>query len=143
MTETGMPPLRLESILVGGDRAVLRVAGEVDVSTAGHLRERVIQLVDDGTVHLLADLRPVTFLDSTGLGALVGSLKRLRVRDGSLTLVIGADRILRILRVTGLDRVFVLRPSVQEAVTADQHWQAAVTGAGDTVEDWCRRHELT
>src|ERR1700743_3805231 len=110
MTETGMPPLRLESIPVGGDRAVLRAAGEVDVSTAGHLRERVIQLVDDGTVHLLADLRPVTFLDPTAPGARAGRLRRLRRRAGSSTLVIGAARLLRILRLTALGRVFVLRP---------------------------------
>jgi anti-sigma B factor antagonist len=89
-----------------------------------------------------ADLREVTFLDSTGLGVLIGGLKRLRACDGSLTLVTGAERILRIFRVTGLNRVFVVWPSVQDAVTADQDWQAAVTGAGDTVEEWCRRHRL-
>ncbi len=137
-----MRPLQLASIAVDRDRAVLRLAGEFDVYTAPQLRERVVELVDGGTRHVLADLRQVTFLDSTGLGALIGGLKRLRARDGSLTLVIGTDRIRRIFRVTGLDRAFVLRPSVQEAVTADQGWQDAVTGAGDTVEEWCRRHGL-
>ena len=121
---------------------MLRLAGEFDVYTAPQLRERVIELVDGGTRHVMADLREVTFLDSTGLGALIGGLKRLRARDGSLTLVIGTDRIRRIFRVTGLDRAFVLRPSVQEAVAADQDWRAAVTGEGGTVEDWCRRHGL-
>jgi len=137
-----MQPLYLDSIAAGADCAVLRIAGEVDVYTAPHMRERVIHLVDNGALHVIADLREVTFLDSTGLGALVGSLKRLRARDGSLTLVIGADRILRIFRITGLHHVFVLRPSVQEAVTADQHWQAAVTGAGLTIEEWCGKHGL-
>ena len=137
-----MQPLHLESIAAGRGRAVLRLAGEVDVYTAPQLRERVIELVDGGTQHVLADLCEVTFLDSTGLGALIGGLKRLRARDGSLTLVIGTDRIRRIFRVTGLDRAFVLRPSVQEAITGDQDWRDAVTGAGGTVEDWCRRHGL-
>jgi anti-sigma B factor antagonist len=138
-----MQSLHLESIAAGRDRAVLRLAGEFDVYTAPQLRERVIELVDGGTRHVMADLREVTFLDSTGLGALIGGLKRLRARDGSLTLVIGTDRIRRIFRVTGLDRVFVLGPSVQEAVMADQDWQAAVMGEGDdTVEQWCRRHGL-
>ena len=73
---------------------------------------------------------------------MVGSLKRLRAREGSLALVISADRILRIFRITGLHHVFVLRPSVQEAVTTDQHWQAAVTGDGHTTEEWCRKHGL-
>jgi anti-sigma B factor antagonist len=137
-----MRPLQLESIAVGGDRAVLRLAGEFDVYTAPQLRERVIELVDGGTRHVMADLREVTFLDSTGLGALIGGLKRLRACDGSLTLVTGAERILRIFRVTGLNRVFVVRPSVQEAITGDQDWQDAVTGEGGTVEEWCRRHGL-
>jgi anti-sigma B factor antagonist len=137
-----VPPIRLESITAGGDCAVLRVAGEVDVYTAPQLRERMTRLVDDGARHIIADLRGVTFLDSTGLGALVGSLKRLRTREGSLKLVITADRILRVFRITGLHRVFALHPSVQEAVTTDQHWQATVTGAGHTAAEWCRSHGL-
>ena len=138
-----MQPLHLESVAAGRDRVVLRLAGEFDVYTAPQLRERVIELVDGGTRHVLADLREVTFLDSTGLGALIGGLKRLRACDGSLTLVTGAERILRIFRVTGLDRVFVVWPSVQEAVTGDEEWRAAVSGAGGgTVEEWCRRHGL-
>jgi anti-sigma B factor antagonist len=135
-----MQPLGLESSTVSTDRALLRVAGEVDVYTASDLRERVIQLAGHA-VHILADLRPVTYLDSTGLGVLVGSLRRLRVRDGSLTLVSDTDRILRLFRVTGLDRVFVLRPSLQQAVTADPDWRAAVTASGDTIEEWCRRYD--
>ncbi len=135
-------PLHLESIAAGHDRAVLRLAGEVDVYTAPQLRERVIELVDGGTRHVMVDLREVTFLDSTGVGVLIGGLKRLRARDGSLTLVTGTERIRRIFRVTGLDRVFVVRPSVQEAITSDQDWRDAVTAAGDTVEEWCRRHGL-
>ena len=54
----------------------------------------------------------------------------------------GTERIRRIFRVTGLDRVFVVRPSVQEAITSDQDWRDAVTTAGDTVEEGCRRHGL-
>jgi len=141
-TETGLPPIRLESITAGGDCAVLRVAGEVDVCTAPQLREHMIHLVDSGARYIIADLRDVTFLDSTGLGALIGGLKRLRACEGSLQLVITADQILRIFLVTGLDHVFALRPSVQEAVTTDQHWQATVTGEGHTAAQWCRRHGL-
>lgn len=137
-----MREFRLDTVGPTGDCAVLRVTGEVDAYTAPMLRDRIRELADKDAVHLIADLSQVDFLDSTGLGALVGSLKRLRARDGSLTLVIGADRILRIFRITGLHHVFVLRPSVQEAVTADQHWQAAVTGAGLTIEEWCGKHGL-
>jgi len=123
-------PFYLESITVGADCAVLRIGGEVDVYTAPQLRERVIQLLANGERHIIADLREVDFLDSTGLGAPVGSLKRLREQDGSLKLVTAADRILTILRLTGLVRVFTLHSSFPEAIAGDQHWQAALAREG-------------
>ena len=107
-----MQPFHLESITAGADCAVLRIGGEVDVYTAPQLRERVIQLLGHGARHIIADLREVEFLDSTGLGALVGSLKRLREQDGSLKLVTAADKILTIFRLTGLVHVFALHSSL-------------------------------
>jgi len=131
----------LESVSAG-DCAVLRVAGEIDVYTAPELRERFIRLIDDGTRHIIADLRDVDFLDSTGLGALVGSLKRLRLRDGSLDLVTGGGRILQIFQVTGLTRAFALHSSVPDAITADQHWQETIAGQGDDAGHWCQENGL-
>jgi anti-anti-sigma factor len=93
-----MQAFDLESIPAGADCAVLRVAGEVDAYTAPQLRERVIGLLADGEVNIVVDLRKVDFLDSTGLGALVGSLKRTRMQDGSLKLIMGSGRILQIFR---------------------------------------------
>jgi anti-sigma B factor antagonist len=141
--DTGIQPLRVESTVVAGDHAVLRVTGEIDVYTTPVLRERVIHLIDDGTRHIIIDLRGVTFLDSTGLGTLVGSLKRLHGHDGSLRLVISAERILRIFRLTGLFNVFALHPSLLEAITADIPWQAAIATEGLTAKEWCRAHGLT
>jgi len=94
-----MQPLHLETFTAGADCAVLRIAGEVDVYSAPQLRERVIQLLADGIPHIIADLRGVDFLDSTGLGALVGSLKRLREQGGSLKLATGAGRIPQLFRL--------------------------------------------
>ena len=59
--------------------AVLSVQGEVDVYTAPQFREQLIQLVDQGQRSILVDLEGVEFLDSTGLGVLVGGLRRARV----------------------------------------------------------------
>jgi anti-sigma B factor antagonist len=137
-----VPPFHLESITAGADCAVLRASGEIDVYTAPQLREHVIKLLADGARHITADLREVDFLDSTGLGALVGSLKRLREQDGSLTLVTAADKILTIFRLTGLDRVFALYLSVPEAIAGDRHWQAALAREGRTTAEWCRDHGL-
>jgi anti-sigma B factor antagonist len=140
--ETGMEPFCQESIAAGRDCAVLRITGEVDVYTAPQLREQVIQLVSKGVRHIIADLRGVDFLDSTGLGALVGSLKRLRIHDGSFKLAASSGRTLHILQITGLTRVFALHPSVLDAMITDEHWHAAVTTEGHDTEEWCRRHGL-
>lgn len=99
-------------------RTVLEVAGEIDVYTAPQLRERLIALVDDGVRKVIVDLSRVEFLDSTGLGVLVGGLKRLRSVGGDLVLVCSHERLLKIFRITGLDRVFTLHDSVDEAVSA-------------------------
>ena len=135
-----MQPFRQESITVGSDCAVLQITGEVDVYTAPQLREQVIQLLSSGVRHIIADLRDVDFLDSTGLGVLVGSLKRLRGHDGSFKVVASGGRILRIFQITGLIRAFALHSSVLDAMTTDKHWQAAVAGEGHDTEEWCRKH---
>ena len=137
-----MQPFQLESITAGVDCAVLRVGGEVDVYTAPRLRERAVKLLGDGVRHVVVDLREVDFLDSTGLGALVGILKRLREQDGSLKLVAGPERIMQVFRLTGLVRVFALHASVPEAIAGDQHWQAALAREDRTAAGWCHDHGL-
>ena len=137
-----MQPFRQESTAVGSDCAVLQITGEVDVYTAPQLREQVVQLVNSGVRHIIADLRDVDFLDSTGLGALVGSLKRLRTHDGSFKVVTSGGRTLRIFQITGLTRAFALYPSVLDAMTTDEQWQATIAREGHDTEDWCRKHGL-
>ena len=137
-----MHPFYLECIFAGDDCAVLRIEGDIDAYAAPQISERVIDLAGNGTVHIIADLRGAGFLDSAGLGALVGSRKELGARGGSLTLVAGPGRILQAFRITGLSDAFALHSCVPDAITADQHWQAAVSGEGDSTGEWCRRHRL-
>lgn len=137
-----MQPFHLESITAGGDCAVLRIEGEIDAYAAPHLREQVIGLAGNGTVHLIADMRGAGFLDSAGVAALVGGLKGLRTRGGSLALVASTGRIRQILRITGLSDALALYSRVPDAITADQHWQAAVSAEGGSTEEWCRTHAL-
>jgi anti-sigma B factor antagonist len=106
--------LSLSTRTVAG-HMVLEVGGEIDVYTAPQLRERLVSMVDGGARHVVVDLGRVEFLDSTGLGVLVGALKRLRGVGGELSLVCNQERLLKIFRITGLDRVFTLYPTVEGA----------------------------
>ena len=97
---------------------VIAVSGEIDVYTAPKLREKLISLADAGSFQLIVDMEGVEFLDSTGLGVLVGGLKRVRAQDGWIDLVCTQSRILRIFKITGLNKVFSIYTSVPEAVAA-------------------------
>ncbi len=114
------------------DRTVLQVTGEIDVYTAPKLRQRLVELVDEGVRRLVVDLRRVEFLDSTGLGVLVGGLKRVRPLGGTFVLVCAHERILKIFRITGLDRIFTIVDTVEEAVRIDD---AADADGGSAADD--------
>lgn len=135
-------PLSLETITVGSDCALIRVAGEIDVYSAPQLREAILALIGTGVSHVIADLRGVEFLDSTGLGAIVGGHKRLRTNDGSLVLAASPDRIVRLFRITGLDRAFSLYPSVPEAIASEDSWQAAIASEDTDPDEWCHKNNL-
>ena len=109
--------LTLATREVGGT-TVVAVGGEIDVYTAPKLRDKITELVGAGVYHLVVDLEAVEFLDSTGLGVLVGGLKKVRAHDGSLRLVCTQDRLLKIFRITGLAKVFDIHQSADAAVAA-------------------------
>src|SRR6202142_3139881 len=96
------------------------VGGEIEVYPAPKLREKLINLVESGSYHLIIDMEAVEFLDSTGLGVLVGGLKRVRAHEGWIDLVCTQGRILRIFRITGLSRVFNIYDSVVDAIAAHE-----------------------
>ena len=97
---------------------VIDVQGEIDMYTAPRLRELLIDLVSQGSYQLVVNLDKVGFLDSTGLGVLVGGLRRVRAHDGSLDLVCTQQRILKILKITGLTEVFGIYETVDQAIAA-------------------------
>ena len=99
-----------------GDATVVAVGGEIDVYTAPRLRDKITELVGDGVYHLIIDMEGVEFLDSTGLGVLVGGLKKVRAHDGSLQLICTQERLLKIFRITGLTKVFDIHPDVASAI---------------------------
>jgi len=88
-----------------GDRAVLSVRGELDLYTAPALRDRVAAAAGEGVRRLVIDLSDVPFMDSSGLGVIVGCLKRIRESGGDLALVTTpGSPPSKLLSLTGLDR---------------------------------------
>ena len=102
---------------------VIDVQGEIDMYTAPQLRELLIDLVSRGSYQLVVNLDKVGFLDSTGLGVLVGGLRRVRAHDGSLDLVCTQQPILKILKITGLTEVFGIYETADQAITATKSRQ--------------------
>jgi anti-sigma B factor antagonist len=101
-----------------GDWTVIDVEGEVDVFTAPKLREAIIGLLGDGKERLIVNLENVAFMDSTGLGVLVGGLKRVKERNGDLAIAGAQGTVLRVLNVTGLNAVFPMKESVEAAASS-------------------------
>ena len=97
-------------------RTIVSVGGEIDVYTAPKLRDKITELVGEGHHQLVIDMENVDFLDSTGLGVLVGGLKKLRAHDGSMQLICTQERLLKIFRITGLAKVFAIHSSQSEAL---------------------------
>jgi anti-sigma B factor antagonist len=111
--------LRLQTqVREDGPYPVLKVDGEIDVFTAPLFKQAVVNLVAAGHRHLFLDLRGVSFMDSSGFGALLGATKRLRPEGGSLSLI-GCNRtIQRMLHLTRLDTILSMYESEEEAMAA-------------------------
>lgn len=100
-----------------GEWAILDVEGEVDIYTAPSLRDQVSGLVDEDRNRIVVNLLGVGFMDSSGLGALVAALKRVKERDGDLRVVCDEGPVRRVLSITGLQQVFSVFPTVEAATS--------------------------
>ncbi len=97
---------------------VIELGGEIDLYTAPEFKERMVELIDAGKKQIVVDLSGATFIDSTTLGVLVGGVKRLRPSGGALALVCTDQNITKIFEITGLDRVFPIHATRDEAIGA-------------------------
>lgn len=96
---------------------LIELEGEVDVYTAPQLKQQLLSLLEAGNSQMVVDLTKVEYLDSTALGILIGGLKRVRERDGNLSLICHSPRIRRVFEITGLDKIFDIYGSESEAKT--------------------------
>ncbi len=101
---------------IDAETHVIELGGEVDLYTAPEFKERLVQVIEDGKKQLVVDLSKATFIDSTTLGVLVGGVKRLRPSGGSLALVCTDQNITKIFEITGLDRVFPIHGTREDAL---------------------------
>jgi anti-sigma B factor antagonist len=96
-------------------RAVVEVDGELDLFSAPVLRDELIRLSGDGQHHLVVELSGLKFMDSSGLGVLIGGAKRATAGGGALCVAGASERVVKVLRVTGLMRVMPAFATLQEA----------------------------
>ena len=106
----------IEDRPVDGPAHVVAVTGEVDLFTAPEFKQRVMAPIAAGVERVVVDLTGTTFIDSSSLGVLIGAHRRLKTRGGELIVACDNEAIVKTFRITGLDGVFTLVPSVEAAL---------------------------
>ncbi|MGB8267824.1 MAG: STAS domain-containing protein [Candidatus Velthaea sp.] len=95
---------------------VFELTGSLDIATAPTVRAALLEASERGDHRLVVDLTKVEFLDSTGLGALIGGQRRAKEFHGDVRIVAKEGQILRLLRITGLLKVFLVYPTLDAAL---------------------------
>ena len=100
------------------DAYVVELSGEIDVYTSPKVKDAISELIDQGHYNLIINLEKVRYIDSTGLGVLIGGLKRVREHGGSVSLVCTNPQIKKIFDITGLVKIFGIFESENDAKKA-------------------------
>ncbi|GAB2854301.1 anti-sigma factor antagonist BldG [Actinoallomurus bryophytorum] len=119
--------LSVESTVTDDGIAVLTISGPMDVETTPPLRDQLVRLVDEGRHRLVLDLSGVDFIDSIGLGVIVGMVHRLRPHDGSLAMAAPSPQARNVLQITQLVRVVAVCDTVEAAISAVRDGSAVVS----------------
>jgi anti-sigma B factor antagonist len=112
-----MADLLIETRTVNGT-PILDLTGEVDSYNAPKLRDQMTQLIEEGKADLVINMTGVEYIDSTGLGTLVGGLKRASEHGGGIRIICPNEQIYKVFNITGLVRVFSIHDSEQSALSA-------------------------
>ena len=94
---------------------ILRPRGDLDVYTVGSLRDALGKLVEERSARVVVDLDGVPFMDSSGLGALMGGVRRLRETGGDLAIACTREQHLKLFTITGFGEGVSIAPTAEEA----------------------------
>jgi anti-sigma B factor antagonist len=108
--------LRIADFALDATSHLIEVAGQIDLYSAPQFEQRTHEVIEQGKSRIVVDLSAIGFMDSTGLGILAGALKRLRGADGRLGIVVADYDVERMLDSTGLDGMFAIYRSRDEAL---------------------------
>ena len=100
------------------DVLVLHLEGELDTYNCGQLRSALVEHVEAGENRIVIDMTAVEYIDSTGLGSLVGGLKRVSEHGGTMRIVCNNPQILKVFEITSLNKVFPIFATLPEALAA-------------------------
>ncbi len=100
----------------GPTHTVISASGYLDVSTAPRLREKLLEVVEAGPAHVIVDLGPIDFIDSSALGVILHGWKVLQAQGSTLAVVSPQERITKLFEITALNLSINLYPSIEEAL---------------------------
>jgi len=107
--------MKIERSSVTDTIPVLRLSGELDLGSVPEVRRAIRALIDEGFVNFIINLTLLDFIDSSGLGVLVGGLARVREKQGEIKIVCANRRILRVFEMTRLTQLFSIYPDEEAA----------------------------
>lgn len=84
----------------------IELEGEVDIYTANNLKESIIDIISNNQEDIIIDASKLVYIDSTGLGVLIGALKRLKQKEKDIYIINARSNIKKIFNITGLDKIF-------------------------------------
>ncbi|MBI3948654.1 MAG: STAS domain-containing protein [Armatimonadetes bacterium] len=101
-----------------GGIPVIKLEGEVDIYTCPQLKDTILRLIDEGNYHIIIDMERVPYIDSAGLGVLVGARRRVGEHDGSISIVNPNPSVFKVLEITRLTKIFDVYQDKEGALTA-------------------------
>jgi anti-sigma B factor antagonist len=87
----------------------VKISGEVDIYTSDKMKETLNRIVEEKNAEIQIDCKELSYIDSSGLGVLIGVLKKLKEEDKNLVVLNARSNIVKLLSITGLDKVFIIR----------------------------------